>query len=329
MPTSRETSARRAIEVSTWTGAELEAVVAEAKHHARPLAKTEPERANQILLRGAALHADIARLIPEDTVRRSPNAKNRLCRPRRPLAGHSIHHHALAAGTLASRRRDAGSCGEPRCARVVRGDVVGLASDAPNRCSGRALRARAAALSFGPGHPLCERRAARALWLGSDAGRGRVDRRIEPHVCGGELGSRRAREGRAVLPRFAGASARACGGAHAAWARARRPRAARRSVGQSCAAPLRMAPAVRCCISPSCFSGARRRRVDVTNAARTAFERASALYPNAQSPRLALSQIARRMGDRRAAQRELQIIARLPDDERRREDPWWFYYDAR
>ncbi len=65
------------------------------------------------------------------------------------------------------------------------------------------------------------------------------------------------------------------------------------------------------------------------DAARAAFERASALYPNAQSPRLALSQIARRMGDRRAAQHELQIIARLPGDERRREDPWWFYYDVR
>ena len=52
---------------------ELEAVVADAKRYARTLAKTDPERANQILLRGAALHADIGRLIPEDTVRRSPN----------------------------------------------------------------------------------------------------------------------------------------------------------------------------------------------------------------------------------------------------------------
>ena len=64
-------------------------------------------------------------------------------------------------------------------------------------------------------------------------------------------------------------------------------------------------------------------------AARAAFERASALYPNAQSPRLALSQIARRAGNRAAAQRELHAIAALPDDERRREDPWWLYYDVR
>jgi Tfp pilus assembly protein PilF len=65
------------------------------------------------------------------------------------------------------------------------------------------------------------------------------------------------------------------------------------------------------------------------NAARAAFERASALYPNAQSPRLALSQMARRAGDRAAAQRELGAIAALPHDERSREDPWWLYYDVR
>ena len=47
----------------------------EARRHARTLAKTDSERANQILLRGAALHADIGRLIPEENVRRSPNQK--------------------------------------------------------------------------------------------------------------------------------------------------------------------------------------------------------------------------------------------------------------
>ncbi|HUP38683.1 MAG TPA: tetratricopeptide repeat protein, partial [Vicinamibacterales bacterium] len=63
--------------------------------------------------------------------------------------------------------------------------------------------------------------------------------------------------------------------------------------------------------------------------ARAAFERASALYPNAQSPRLALSQIARRAGNRAAAQRELHALAQLPHDQNRREDPWWLYYDVR
>jgi tetratricopeptide (TPR) repeat protein len=65
------------------------------------------------------------------------------------------------------------------------------------------------------------------------------------------------------------------------------------------------------------------------DAARAAFARASALYPNAQSPRLALSQIARRAGNRAAAQRELQALAALSADDQRREDPWWLYYDVR
>ena len=83
------------------------------------------------------------------------------------------------------------------------------------------------------------------------------------------------------------------------------------------------------CIWPQLFLGRAEEARGHDEAARAAFERASALYPNAQSPRLALSQIARRAGNRAAAQRELQAIAQLPDDERRREDPWWLYYDVR
>ncbi|MSO57133.1 MAG: hypothetical protein EXQ55_09495 [Acidobacteria bacterium] len=63
--------------------------------------------------------------------------------------------------------------------------------------------------------------------------------------------------------------------------------------------------------------------------ARACFERAAGLYPRAQSPRLALSQLSRRTGDRPGAQRELQALADLPTDERQREDPWWRYYDIR
>ena len=59
------------IEVATWSGDELDAVVAEAKRHAVLLGRTRPAEANESLLRGAAMHADIARLIPDDTVRRS------------------------------------------------------------------------------------------------------------------------------------------------------------------------------------------------------------------------------------------------------------------
>ena len=59
--------------------------------------------------------------------------------------------------------------------------------------------------------------------------------------------------------------------------------------------------------------------------ARQGFERAGALYPRAQSPRLALSVLARRAGDRVGALRAIQGLLRLPADEREREDPWWQY----
>ena len=62
--------------------------------------------------------------------------------------------------------------------------------------------------------------------------------------------------------------------------------------------------------------------------ARASYERAADLFPRAQSPRLALSQLARRAGDRRAVQRQLSELAKLPADEREREDPWWDYYSV-
>jgi Flp pilus assembly protein TadD len=64
-------------------------------------------------------------------------------------------------------------------------------------------------------------------------------------------------------------------------------------------------------------------------AAKASYERASTMYPNAQSPRLALSQLARQSGDRDSALRALQPIADLPQYERLRRDPWWTYYDVR
>jgi tetratricopeptide (TPR) repeat protein len=60
-----------------------------------------------------------------------------------------------------------------------------------------------------------------------------------------------------------------------------------------------------------------------------ALDEAAALYPNAQTPRLAMSQIARRMGNRGAARMQLEWLARLPVAEQQREDPWWNYYDIR
>jgi tetratricopeptide (TPR) repeat protein len=60
--------------------------------------------------------------------------------------------------------------------------------------------------------------------------------------------------------------------------------------------------------------------------ARASYERAAALYPRAQSPRLALSRLARRYGDRSAAVGSIQRLLAQPLDEADRDDPWWRYH---
>jgi tetratricopeptide (TPR) repeat protein len=62
--------------------------------------------------------------------------------------------------------------------------------------------------------------------------------------------------------------------------------------------------------------------------ARASFERAASRYPRAQSPRLALSQLARRYGDRAGALAAIQHVLDLPASEDRREDPWWYYNEV-
>jgi tetratricopeptide (TPR) repeat protein len=76
------------------------------------------------------------------------------------------------------------------------------------------------------------------------------------------------------------------------------------------------------------FLGAEEQALGKYDAARDAFERAAALYPTAQSPLLALSELARRQGDRPAALRALQRVFDLPPAEPARIDPWWTYHVA-
>jgi tetratricopeptide (TPR) repeat protein len=59
---------------------------------------------------------------------------------------------------------------------------------------------------------------------------------------------------------------------------------------------------------------------------RAAFERAATLYPNAQSPYLGLSELARRRGDRRSALDAMKKVFELPPLETDRLDPWWGYH---
>jgi tetratricopeptide (TPR) repeat protein len=60
--------------------------------------------------------------------------------------------------------------------------------------------------------------------------------------------------------------------------------------------------------------------------ARETYERAAVIFPRAQSPRLALSQIANRSGDRRAALDAIQSVLSPPADQFDRADPWWTYH---
>lgn len=59
--------------------------------------------------------------------------------------------------------------------------------------------------------------------------------------------------------------------------------------------------------------------------ARRLYEIAADLYPGAQSPRLALSQLARQTGNRSAAQQSLRRLAAVSNAGA--SDPWWQYYE--
>jgi tetratricopeptide (TPR) repeat protein len=73
------------------------------------------------------------------------------------------------------------------------------------------------------------------------------------------------------------------------------------------------------------FEGGLREEIGNENGARAAYERAAQLFPQAQSPYLALSRMARARGDHDEAlamtERALNRQARGEHD-----DPWWTYY---
>ena len=65
-----------------------------------------------------------------------------------------------------------------------------------------------------------------------------------------------------------------------------------------------------------------------TDSAQRSFERASALFPAAQSPLLALGRLAYHDGEPRRAESAFERLFTLSDDERKRFDPWWDYYSG-
>jgi tetratricopeptide (TPR) repeat protein len=75
----------------------------------------------------------------------------------------------------------------------------------------------------------------------------------------------------------------------------------------------------------SLFLGAAAEAANRHDEARTAYLSAAALFPQAQSPHLALSLLAMGAGDRAAGMRAIEPVLALPQDESRRHDPWWSY----
>jgi tetratricopeptide (TPR) repeat protein len=77
------------------------------------------------------------------------------------------------------------------------------------------------------------------------------------------------------------------------------------------------------------FLGAEEAALGNREAARVAFDHAVGLFPQAQSPLFALSEIARRSGDRNGALRAIDRLFALSGEGRdERDDPWWWYYTA-
>ena len=317
-----------AVDVSTWSGPELEAVVAEAKRHARTVAKTDVERANKILLRGAALHADIGRLIPDDAVRRSPAQKTAYVVSDGRWVGvrYVSMHWQLGRSLLDSVAPDPAAHADVHIWYVeTSADLLRMrqsAAAAEHLARARQLFPADPAILFGSG-VLHELFASTALQAAAESvtdsqresaaiDSERSELAKAERFFRGSLGHRpqhleaRVRHGRVLgrLGRHAEASAEL-----------------RRAIADGASEQLLYLAQL--------FLGRAEEALGDDNAARAAFERAAALYPKAQSPRLALSQIARRSGNRAAAQRELQAIAALSDDEQRREDPWWLYYNVR
>lgn len=73
------------------------------------------------------------------------------------------------------------------------------------------------------------------------------------------------------------------------------------------------------------FQGVSQEALGDREGARASFERAEALAPGAQSPLLALSQLARRQGNSAAAQKPLERLFAAGHGESEPDDPWWSY----
>ena len=318
---------KAAIDVSRWSGVELEAVVAEARRHVRSFDKGRRNEANELLLKGAALHADIARLIPDDMERRSAKQHRVIIvRDGRELGARFISiHWDLGRSLLDAIAPDPGAHpGVLLWYQHTSTDLLrirSLAEAAVHLPRGRRIFPSDPVLLFTSG-VLHERfsstslQAAAASFVANNRGE---------TTLGSEKGElvraeRFFRDTLAIQPDHLEALVRH---GHVLGALGRHKQAA-----DALRTAIKGGVTGELLYFAEMFLGSQEMALGNSAQARDRFEHAASLYPRAQSPRIALSQLSRRAGDRSRAQRELGVIAALPSDERQREDPWWAYYDA-
>ena len=318
-----------ALAIAVWTGVELDTVIEQAKHYARSLPVSRRDEANDVLVRGAILHADIARLIPDEMVRRSPRQEAIfVVRDGREQGRRfvSLHWDLGRALLDAVAPHPAAHPGVRLWYQETSRELLrlrALSEAAVHLPRARRLFPADPVILFASGI-LHERFASPALQAAADG--------IAADVRGGSAAVESARGELTRAERFF-RELLALQPDHLE-ARVRHGRVLGR-LGRHRAAADALQTAIRdgaggaLLYLAQLFLGSEEEALGDAAAAREAYERAAALYPRAQSPRLALSQLARQAGDRTAAQRQLRFIAELPATETGREDPWWNYYDAR
>jgi len=320
--------AKPAIEVSTWPGVEVEEVILGAKRYARSLAKTRPDEANDLLLRGATMHADIAQLIPNEIVRRSPKQQRMfVVEDGREQGSRFVSIHWELGRSLLDdiSPEPASNAGVLLWYQRVAMDLLrlrSLAEAAVHLPRARRMFPSDAALLFANGI-LHERFASAALQAAAAsvvaANRGATS--VSPARAELARAERFFRETLAVQPDHLEARVRHGRVLGVLGRHEQAVEALQLAIGAGVTGEW--------LYFTELFLGSEKEAAGNDPAARGHFERAAALYPHAQSPRLALSQLSRRAGDRGGAQREVRVLAELPEGERRREDPWWNYFEVR
>lgn len=317
-----------AVDVAAWPGVEIEAVVPEARRYARSLERTRPGEGNSLLLRAAEFHAEIARMIPHDFERRSAAQRSIFIvndgreQGTRYISIHWELGRALLEGVLPSPGSHAGvlrwyretstdllrirSLAEatvhlPRARQIFPSDPVLLFTSGilHERLSSASLQAAAASVVAG--------------------NRGTIN--VSSARAELARAERYFRETLAVQPDHLEARVR--------HGRVLGELGRHEQAGDALRTAIQSGVSGEFLYLAELFLASEEEAMGNSAEARARFERAARLYPRAQSPRLALSQLSRRAGDRPGAQRELRILADLPEDERQREDPWWNYYDVR